>query len=472
MGKIRRLALQVFGKLVIALSTLVPFRCLFAQDLSAAQVFEKVQGSIVVVKTVGADGKITAQGSGVVLTSGRVISNLHVIQDGSRFLVGTGDQFQPATIYAVDTKRDLCLLKAAGVGWAPATLGRASQLKVGAVVYAIGSPKGLELTISNGIVSQLRGPKPPIIQTTASISPGSSGGGLFNSRGELVGITSWYYEGGQNLNFAAPIEWVSELQSSSVPKAFPRSEMEWHARAAKLTMDGACAELLDWARSWAKAYPNSSAAWKSIGVASGCIKLHANSSKAFAQAAKLDPDDAENWYLLGSSYDQQAKPKEASEAFKMAVQVDPEDGGAWARLAWDYTELGNHAAAIEAHRQAIKSFPEDMDHWDNLGASYAALGRYTEAVETYRQAVRIAPTRARSWYNLGVGLELSKRSNEAITAYREALRNDPGYSSAWDNLAGIYISRGETNAALDAIKQLRRTDAKRAGQLFDKLFPK
>gem|GEM_PF-6105546 len=85
-------------------------------------------------------------------------------------------------------------------------------------MYAIGAPQGLELSLSEGIVSQLRGGFPPIIQTTVAISPGSSGGGLFNKNGELVGITTFQLKEGQNLNFALPVEWVglvAEKESSS-----------------------------------------------------------------------------------------------------------------------------------------------------------------------------------------------------------------------------------------------------------------
>jgi S1-C subfamily serine protease len=68
----------------------------------------------------------------------------------------------------------------------PARLGQTSKLKVGEPVYAVGAPHGLELSLSEGIVAQLRGGNPPLIQTTAAVSPGSSGGGFFNADGELA----------------------------------------------------------------------------------------------------------------------------------------------------------------------------------------------------------------------------------------------------------------------------------------------
>src|SRR5262249_49670558 len=93
------------------------------------------------------------------------------------------------------------------------------DLQVGQRVYAIGAPQELELTLSDGLISGLRqteGGSIQLIQTSAPISPGSSGGGLFDQDGRLVGITTFFVEEGQNLNFALPAAWVLEL-SSGVP---------------------------------------------------------------------------------------------------------------------------------------------------------------------------------------------------------------------------------------------------------------
>ena len=90
-------------------------------------------------------------------------------------------------------------------------------MQVGQKVYAIGSPQGLDLTLSDGMVSSLReGEDGTFIQTTAPISPGSSGGGLFNERGVLVGIVTFQMRSGQNLNFAIPADWIERMRSTTV----------------------------------------------------------------------------------------------------------------------------------------------------------------------------------------------------------------------------------------------------------------
>jgi S1-C subfamily serine protease len=111
--------------------------------LTPAQVFDKVKNAVVVVKTLDAKGKPKAQGSGVLIPSGKVATNCHVVEGGISYLVGHGNQLVPATLYAEDDDKDICLLDAKGIKGKPAQLGKAAALKVGDPVYAVGAPKGL-----------------------------------------------------------------------------------------------------------------------------------------------------------------------------------------------------------------------------------------------------------------------------------------------------------------------------------------
>lgn len=198
-------------KLIITIFFLL---VLFTQSyaLTPDQVFNKVKDSVVVVKTLDAKGEMQGMGSGVILPSGKIATNCHVVEGGIYYQVGRKNKFVHATLYAGDDDKDICILSANGLSGKPAQIGKATSLKVGVPVYAVGAPQGLELSLSNGIVAQLRGGPPPLIQTTAAISPGSSGGGLFDVDGRLVGLTTLYVAGGQSLNFAMPVEWIGEIR--------------------------------------------------------------------------------------------------------------------------------------------------------------------------------------------------------------------------------------------------------------------
>ena len=123
---------------------------------------------------------------------------------------------------ASDKDRDVAVIKAHGNDFRTLTLGDSDRLQVGEEVVAIGNPLSLESTVSNGIVSAIRtvedeGGK--FVQITAPISPGSSGGPLFNMAGEVVGITTSHIKGGENLNFAIPINDVKLMLGARFSKA-------------------------------------------------------------------------------------------------------------------------------------------------------------------------------------------------------------------------------------------------------------
>jgi hypothetical protein len=176
-----------------------------------ALVFGRVSNAVLVVKCDVPGGK--SQGSAVVIAKDTAVTNFHVVKGAKKITVTQGGTTVDATLLRFDEKRDVALLTFTGLDRRPVAVASVKTVKVGDKVYAVGAPHGLELTLSDGLVSSLReGAKgeAPTIQTTAPISPGSSGGGLFDGRGRLVGITT-FQTSGQNLNFARPSDWVTEL---------------------------------------------------------------------------------------------------------------------------------------------------------------------------------------------------------------------------------------------------------------------
>ena len=264
--------------------------------LTPSQVFDKVKDSIVVVKTLDAQGKLKGQGSGVLLPSGRVATNCHVVEGGISYQVGRGKLFVPATLYAEDGDKDICILDVKGITGKPAQLGKAAGLKIGDAVYAVGAPKGLELSLSDGIVAQLRGGPPPLIQTTAAISPGSSGGGLFDGEGRLVGLTTLYLEGGQNLNFAMPVEWIGEVKPGRKPTAEGHSQTEWLKRAVALEEMKDWQGLFDWCRKWTKSEPKNADAWNNLAISYAISGNRTAALDAVRELRRLDPARADNLF--------------------------------------------------------------------------------------------------------------------------------------------------------------------------------
>ncbi len=418
-----------------------------SQALAPDQVFDKVKDSIVVVKSFDSKGKIKEQGSGVLLSSGRVATNCHVVASGSSYAVIQGKQVLPAAFFAGDSEKDICLLDVKNFTGKSAQIGTTKSLKVGAKVYAVGAPRGLELSLSDGIISQLRGGPPPMIQTTAAISPGSSGGGLFDDEGRLIGLTTLYMKGGQNLNFAMPVEWISELKPgrgngvaarSQANGVSERNQTDWLKPALAFEKSENWKGALDWCEKWVQSEPKNALAWLRLGSAYLGLGRYNDTVNALRQAQRIDPNVAETWGKLGVAY----------------------------------VKLSRYNEAVEAYRHALSIDPQGVEIWGKLGAVYVRLNRYAEAVDACRQGLRLDPKRVSIWALLGNSYTRIKRYNDAVDAYRQALRIDSAFVNAWAGLAVTYHESGNQKAALDTVEELRRLDSQWADELSKMIAPR
>ena len=192
---------------------------------SLSDVASAVTPSVVVVTTEqivtdnyfwGGQQVLSGAGSGVILTTdGYIVTNYHVVEGAQQITVTLhDDSTYTATVVGSDQQSDIALLKIDATGLTPAVLGDSDGVQVGAVVIAVGNPMGtLGGTVTDGIVSALNrdisveGNEMTLMQTSAAISPGNSGGGLFNTNGELIGIVNAKYsdEDAEGLGFAIPV---------------------------------------------------------------------------------------------------------------------------------------------------------------------------------------------------------------------------------------------------------------------------
>ena len=145
------------------------------------------------------------QGSAIAISEHLLLTNCHVVDHRPLIVLMQDKVIVRAKLVAADTVSDRCVLQSEGDALVPVAGVRAfADIAVGEHVYALGAPRALERTLTEGLVSGLRSAKGHnLIQTSAPLSPGSSGGGLFDERGNLLGITTLAsLPGSQNLNFA------------------------------------------------------------------------------------------------------------------------------------------------------------------------------------------------------------------------------------------------------------------------------
>jgi S1-C subfamily serine protease len=193
---------------------------------SAAQIAKEQAEAIVVIEQMDESGNVIGQGSGFIVTpGGSIVTNLHVIQGAAalRVRLTNGDVYKTSDVVDFDELKDIAIIKIKGFKLPVVALGDSDYVQQGEPVVAISSPEGLTNSVSTGVVSGMRRLETHrVFQTTAPISRGSSGGALFDSQGMVIGITTSVLQGGQNINFAVPINYVRGMISDQVSTSLAR----------------------------------------------------------------------------------------------------------------------------------------------------------------------------------------------------------------------------------------------------------
>jgi hypothetical protein len=217
---------------------LVPLAAGASQNAAVEKARNQSQG-IVVIVTLDDQGRALGQGSGFIVTaSGAVVTSLHVVKGASKLRVKlpNGDVYHTDEVIDYDADKDIAIIKIKGFQLPVVKLGDSDRTEVGEQVVAISSPEGLTNSLSTGVISGVRRLSTHrVFQITAPISQGSSGGALFDSNGDVIGIATYILRSGQNINFAVPINYVRGMISDHIktsvatlpsPTPLVRSEAE------------------------------------------------------------------------------------------------------------------------------------------------------------------------------------------------------------------------------------------------------
>lgn len=198
------------------------------------EVTRKSMPAVVSIEIINASGAKLGGGTGFIVQSdGVIVTNHHVIRDGYRLSVVTrdGERYEVKGVIAYDIAKDFAIIRIPAVDLPVVPLGNSNDVELGEPVMAIGDPRGLVGTVSSGIISA-KGRKvegSTWLQTTTPISPGNSGGPLFNNRGQVVGVMTLTRNDAQNVHFAVPINFVrGALQlGTSINYSLDQIAKEW-----------------------------------------------------------------------------------------------------------------------------------------------------------------------------------------------------------------------------------------------------
>jgi tetratricopeptide (TPR) repeat protein len=455
-------------------------------EVSLPRIIKEVEPSSVVVLTYNPEDKLAGQGTGFFINAkGDVITNYHVIQGALRAEVRTsgGEVFPVKRVVADDKAGDLARLSVDTFGAIVRPLRVNTSLpEVGERVVVVGSPLGLEKTVSDGIVSAVR--EVPhfgkIIQLTAPISQGSSGSPVVNMKGEVVGIISFFVAPGQNLNFAIPGERIAGLvpgEGKSFSEWARISQEDVAAYVLQVYATGIKYMLLeDYDRALAfftevlKVNPNHAGAYFQVGYCLGQLGRYEEAIEPYRRAVRLRPEDADTYNNLCVAYNMVGRLSEAVESCTQAIGIRSDLAEAHNNLGWSYHKLGRFQESIESCHRAIRIKPDYALAYYNLGNSYASLGRYPEAIEAYKQTIRYKPDHAESHMNLGAAYNQMGNHESAIESYKQALRIKPDLAEAHLNIGMTYLKLSDRGSALDEYKILMKLDKGLANQLFNLIY--
>lgn len=458
----------------------------------AEQVFKKVSPSIVTVLAFDEKNRQEGQGSGIVIGVGRIATNCHVVREALSLKAVSGETQYAASWILTDPKRDLCLLKVEALAAPAVSVRKLGDIPVGESVFAVGNPLGFGLSVSAGLISRIvlfQGEQ--VIVSSAPQSPGSSGGGLFDSEGRLLGITSGMLGTGQNLNLVLPAEWIAALGTRGVapppPVIVPAPEPHWIDEAQALQRSSDWTRLEKHAREWQAGQPTAALAAAYLGAAMIAQGRHKEGEAALREALRLDDSNEFAWLQLAATLHSQGRKSEAEAALRRSEALLPNHGathhlrGEWLRAEQRFQE-----AAAEMY-EAIRLEPGVSGHWRDLGRLEDQLGHAEEAAKAYRTALRLTPSdeklkqalarvlarqgkledahltlsqkgdvglsEADTWLAMGYGELQRKRYGVAENAYRKATEIAPELPQAW---AGLGTALANTNRAAEAEKAFDR----------------
>ncbi len=412
-------------------------------DEKLVDLVKQIKPGVVLIKTFDKDDNPLGQGSGFFVNSkGHIVTNYHVIEGAYSATIKTfsGNEYHVEGIIARDTEADIVKLHVNVPNADITFLNLNTNVPAeGEDIFVIGSPLGLESTVSTGIVSAVRDIPAfgKIIQLTAPVSAGSSGSPVINSKGGVIGIATLIVTSGQNLNFAVPSDKIIALKEiARTPIAAEYASLTADSNDVQSFYDKGLKEL--WQENWdaALAYfqkakeknPQDADVWFQLGYCYGKLGRWQDALEAYKQFIRIKPDYADAHHNLGLAYGGLGRWQDALEAFKQAVRIKPDDAEAHLLLGSAYGVLGRYQDALEAFKQAVRIKPDDADAHCSLGLAYGKLGRWQEALEACKQAVRIKPDFAKAHYGLGLVYGELGRWQEALEACKQAIRIKPDYA--------------------------------------------
>ncbi|MBI5476852.1 MAG: tetratricopeptide repeat protein [Ignavibacteriales bacterium] len=454
---IRKVFQNLFFRLNICLLYFLFIYCpnSYSQSLSAEKIYEKVSKAVVIIHAYDYNDSLTKQGSGVVLNDkGYVVTNYHVLSGCERLEILHGKEIIPyVDIIGIDVEKDILILKIKEKKFPAVKIGDTKTLKIGQRIYAIGSPMGLENTISEGIISGLRSYEEinrNFIQITASISHGSSGGAVLNDKGELIGISTLTVKEGKNINFAIPIDEILTVEISSYKKNDEYKDFKLFEKGFNARKRGDNDEALKYFSLFIEKYPNASKAYFNRGNTRSDLEDYRGAIQDYNKAIEFSPNLAESFINRGIAKYMLEDPKGAIQDYNKGIELNPNLTEAYDNRGLAKAKLDDLRGAIQDFNRAILLNPNHTGAYNNRGLAKAKLEDFRGAIQDYNKAIELNPNLAEAYNNRGTAKGKIEDDRGAIQDFNKAILLNPNHVGAYINRGlAKYLLGDETGACLD-----------------------
>lgn len=388
---------QIFLKSIftILFIPIFPLNSANSQELTSEEIFSNSKDAVVVIYAYDYDGLKDSQGSGVILKEKSIIvTNFHVFAGNEKLEIKHNDSLiNYSEIIGVDIEKDILILKIEDNNFPAIPIGKSDEIKVGQRVYTIGSPMGFENTMSEGIVSGFRNigeeVKNDYIQITASISPGSSGGAVLNSKGELIGISTMTSKNGQNLNFAIGIDDILGVTLGKYNDKLKLEALNYFYKGQNLQDEGKYKEAVEYFTKYLKIFPNDEKAYNFRGLAYENKKDYKSAIKDFTSAIKLNPKYTAAMANRGECYFKSGENEKAIKDFTSVIKLEPENFSVSYALGLIHANEENWNDAITYFTKVIEKSPDYLEAYLNRGLAYYSKSDYEMAIIDWKKCIKL-----------------------------------------------------------------------------------
>ncbi len=377
-------------------------------------------------------------GSGFIIhEDGFIGTNYHVVDGIDSLLVKTSDgTFYDAQLLIIDEKNDMAILKiknSNGTKFPTIKFANSDIVKVGQEVFAIGSPLGYEYTISQGIVAGIRENEKvsftdpvtylnieksfeKVIQITAAISPGNSGGALFNKKGEVIGITTYTYTGYGNLNFAIAINSFVKLRNSVNITDYEHSEEAKKKIAESLF-------------------------FSNLRLADNFKNEALNNWYYVKQKDTMKTIDT---FVVKQDSIARMNFSKAESFYQKCLNMQPDSFGVYQNLMDLYVYCESFTKAENLYTSIKEKFQSDSLLGllsSTLANAYSTSKEYKKALQFYQKILAKDTNDTYSYYQMCDIYEKMGDYDNAVKGYNRLLKKDPGYTQAYVQLGRIYYDK-------------------------------